>query len=120
MNTQEGSSNKNTPHFYNQPNYQMPGFTNKNGKESSFYINFIMEENSNLKKENLILIEKLKKLKKGVGNKKRRILNEIANLISTKNSFESRFVSEITQCPYKVVGIEKTVTERMFSQANNF
>ena len=57
------------------------------------------------------------KLKKGVGNKKRRILKEIAALVCTKNAFESRFVSEITQCPYKDV-IETTVTERVYRETN--
>ena len=97
----------------------MPGGPNRN-KNSDIYIKMVMEENIKLKKEIEILTEKFKKLKKNVGNKKRRILNEIASLISTKNMFESRFVSEITQCPYKEVVIEKNVTDRMFSQASHF
>lgn len=98
----------------------MPGMQAPNAKTPNFYVNLIVEENTKLKKENELLIEKMKRLKKNVGNKKRRILNEIANLICTKNSFESRFVSEITQCPYREVVVEKNITDRMFSQASHF
>ena len=98
----------------------MPGYPQGNSKDSGVYFNFVMEENVKLKKENELLIEKLTRLRKGVGTKKRRILNEIANLICTKNAFESRFVSEITQCPYREVVVEKNVTDRMFSQASHF
>lgn len=120
QNFQEGSQSRNMPHFFNQPHYQMSGAQGPNAKTPNFYVNLIVEENSKLKKENELLIEQIKKLKKNVGNKKRRILNEIANLICTKNAFESRFVSEITQCPYREVVVEKNVTDRIFSQASHF
>jgi hypothetical protein len=79
-----------------------------------------MEENSKLKRENELLMEQLMKVKKGIGNKKRRILNEIASLICTKNTFESRYVSEISECPYKEVVLEKTRNERIYSRASHF
>jgi hypothetical protein len=120
QNNQEGTSHTNHPHFYNQPHYQMPNGQPGSNQNSDVYIKMIFDENAKLKKEVEILTAKFTKLKKGVGNKKRRILNEIASLISTKNAFESRFVSEITQCPYKEVVIEKNVTEKMFSQASHF
>lgn len=120
QNTQEGASHTNHPHFYNQPHYQMPPNAPGNAQNSDVYVKMIFDENAKLKKEVEILTLKLGKLKKGVGNKKRRILNELASLICTKNAFESRFVSEITACPYKEVVIEKTVNEKMFSQASHF
>ena len=116
----EGRSHSNHPHFYNQPHYQMPGGTEPvRGDENNLYVKLLIEENNKLKKEVEIMSERFEKLKKGVGNKKRKILNEIVSLICTKNAFESRFVSEITQCPYKEVIIEKNVTERVFTQANH-
>ena len=120
QNTQEGASHTNLPHFYNQPHYQMPRGSHGGNQNSDVYIKMIFDENAKLKKEIEVLNERLVKLKKNVGNKKRRILNEMASLICTKNAFESRFVSEITQCPYKEVIIEKTINEKMFSQASHF
>jgi SMC interacting uncharacterized protein involved in chromosome segregation len=98
----------------------MPHGQSNGAPNSDVYIKMIFDENAKLKKEIEILNAKLGKLKKSVGNKKRRILNEMASLIATKNAFESRFVSEITHCPYKEVVIEKTVNEKMFSQASHF
>lgn len=118
QNVQEGTSHANHPYFYNQPHYQLPGMGQASAENQDMYVKIIFDENAKLKKEIEILNEKFIKLRKNVGNKKKRILNEIASLIRTKNSFESRFVSEITQCPYKEVVIEKNISEKLFSQAS--
>lgn len=97
----------------------MPGMGQGPPENQDMYVKIIFDENAKLKKEIEILKLKLQKLKKNVGNKKKRILNEIASLIRTKNAFESRFVSEITQCPYKEVVIEKNFSEKIFSQASH-
>ena len=120
-NNQDGPSHANHPYFYNQPHYNLQGneSARAGGEESNVYIKLIIKENEKLKSEIEILQEKLERTVKGVGLKKRKILNEIVALISTKNSFESRFVSEITHCPYKETVIEKTVTERVYNQSTN-
>lgn len=109
----DGQSHSNTPQFFNQPNYQNPASENHG---NNIYLKVLIDENNQLKRELKEMTEVLGKHRKGVGNKKRMILNEIMSLISTKNTFEERYVSEISKCPYQNV---KKVDSKPSSQIVN-
>jgi hypothetical protein len=94
-------SHQNQPHFYNQPHFQSSSQGNPDAQSSNIYMKVLIDENNLLKKELKEMTEMVGKLRKGVGSKKRQILNEIMNLVSTKNAFEERYVSEVSTCPYK-------------------
>ena len=84
------TSHHTQPHFFNQPTYQAPNRKDSESKGSDIYLKVLIDENNQLKRDVKELTEVLNKFRKGIGNKKRRILNEIVSLISTKNSFDKR------------------------------
>jgi vacuolar-type H+-ATPase subunit D/Vma8 len=95
------------PQFFNQPTYQT-------GKEeaqgSDMYLKILIDENNQLKRDVRELTETLSKFRKGIGSKKRRILNELVSLIATKNSFDERYVEEVTKCPYRQGTMESMIS----------
>lgn len=98
----ENTSHHNQPTFYNQPHYLGATQKEPEGQNPNIYLKVLIDENSQLKKELREMTEMVSKFRKGIGSKKRQILNELMNLISTKNTFEERYVSEVTTCPYRV------------------
>ena len=112
----EQTSHTNQPQFFNQPNYQTPTPQEGKSAESNMYLKVLIDENNQLKKELKEMSELMLTFKRGIGSKKRRILNEIMSLVQTKNAFDERYISEVSRCPYK---IQSTIESRISNSVIN-